>query len=88
MTPRGEDGERTEPRPSSDAPARAPGVPIRYVRQDPPFTQPNMTEPRDMQLEALRERVSRSEYEVDSRAVAAAILARLGGDHQPPDLTG
>lgn len=30
-----------------------------------------------MHLEALRERVGRSDYEVDSRAVAGAILARL-----------
>lgn len=30
-----------------------------------------------MHLEALRERVDRSDYEVDTRAVAGAILARL-----------
>lgn len=38
-----------------------------------------------MQLQALRERVVRSEYEVDSRAVAGAILARLLAERSSPD---
>jgi hypothetical protein len=35
-------------------------------------------------LQELRERVRRSEYVVDSHAVAAAILARLQGDAPSP----
>lgn len=37
-----------------------------------------------MQLEALRERVGRSDYEVDSRAVAGAILVRLLAERPAP----
>ncbi len=36
-----------------------------------------MDELREMEVATLRERVVRSEYEVDSRAVAGAILAHL-----------
>ena len=36
-----------------------------------------MDELRKMEVATLRERVTRSEYEVDARAVAGAILARL-----------
>lgn len=35
------------------------------------------------QLQSLRERLQRSEYEVDTSAVAAAILARLLMGEQP-----
>jgi anti-sigma28 factor (negative regulator of flagellin synthesis) len=38
-----------------------------------------------MQLESLRERVCRSEYQVDAQAVAGAILAKLTGMRTPPE---
>ena len=43
----------------------------------PPAFDETIDELRTMHLEALRERVDRSDYEVDTRAVAGAILARL-----------
>lgn len=45
----------------------------------PPSPAPfdTMDELREMEVAKLRERVVRSEYEVDTRAVAGAILARL-----------
>ena len=43
----------------------------------PPAFDEKIDELRTMHLEALRERVDRSDYEVDTRAVAGAILARL-----------
>ncbi len=48
-------------------------------RQAPPSPAPTDTtdELRQMEVATLRERVIRSEYEVDTRAVAGAILARL-----------
>lgn len=57
-------------------------------RLPPGATRPCPDEPidelRTMQLQALRERVVRSEYEVDSRAVAGAILARLLAERSSP----
>ena len=50
---------------------------------EPPLAPPSPTPPdtmdelRQMEVATLRERVIRSEYEVDTRAVAGAILARL-----------
>ena len=94
----------TEPRPSCGDPARARAASVRYLRQEPPpppppdaadgdntrdpIPPPTMTEPRDMQLEALRERVSRSEYDIDATAVAAAILARLAVVRPPSEHPG
>lgn len=88
-----------EARPSRDDPALAPRPVFRYSRHDPPpppdppdggrlwdpLPEPPMTEPRDTQLDSLRERVARSEYVVDPRAVAAAILFRLAGGTPPAD---
>ena len=48
----------------------------RQVESSPALTE-TMDESRKMEVAALRERVVRSEYEVDSRAVASAILAHL-----------
>ncbi len=50
----------------------------------PPTFDETIDELRTMQLEALRERVGRSDYEVDSRAVAGAILARLLAERPAP----
>ncbi len=50
----------------------------------PPTFDETIDELRAMQLEALRKRVGRSDYEVDSRAVAGAILARLLAERTAP----
>lgn len=57
---------------------------------DPAFPCPTeiMDEPREMEVATLRERVVRSEYEVDSRAVAGAILARLLAERRHPGAPG
>ena len=56
-------------------------------RQAPfPVSTDTMDELRQMEVATLRERVIRSEYEVDTRAVAGAILARLLAErpaHEP-----
>ena len=41
-----------------------------------------MTEERIMQIDHLKARIERNEYDVDPRAVADAILARLLGVRQ------
>ena len=51
----------------------------RQVPPSPSHTE-IMDELRHMEVASLRERVVRSEYEVDTRAVAGAILARLLGE--------
>ena len=58
-------------------------------RQAPPSPAPTdtMDELRQMEVATLRERVIRSEYEVDTRAVAGAILARLLAE-RPADEPG
>ena len=43
-----------------------------------------MDELREMEVATLRERVTRSEYEVDTHAVAGAILARLFAERPAP----
>lgn len=48
----------------------------RQAARQPSRTE-TMDELRTMEVATLRERVVRSEYEVDARAVAGAILARL-----------
>ncbi len=45
--------------------------------QAPPSPTTTMDALRKMEVATLRERVVRAQYEVDSRAVAGAILARL-----------
>ena len=47
-----------------------------------------MDESKKMQIATLRERVIRSEYEVDSRAVAGAILAHLLADRPASSAPG
>lgn len=47
-----------------------------------------MDDPRDMRLKALRERVDRAEYQVDSHAVAGAILAKLFAGRTSPERPG
>ena len=47
-----------------------------------------MDELREMEVATLRDRVVRSEYEVDSRAVAGAILARLLAERPDPGPSG
>ena len=67
----------------------------RYPQQAPPRqVQPlpapieTMDELRKMEVATLRERVVRSEYEVDSRAVAGAILAHLLADRPASSAPG
>lgn len=52
-------------------------------RQDAKPETPIMDDQKMSQLQSLRERLQRSEYEVDTSAVAAAILARLLMGEQP-----
>ena len=47
-----------------------------------------MDELRKMEVATLRERVVRSEYEIDARAVAGAILARLLAERPDSGATG
>ena len=61
--------------PRTDACARI--EPASGSETRPPAFDETIDELRTMHLEALRERVDRSDYEVDTRAVAGAILARL-----------
>lgn len=68
--------------PRSDARARI--DPVSRSDTRPPTFDETIDELRTMQLEALRERVGRSDYEVDSRAVAGAILARLLAERPAP----
>jgi hypothetical protein len=97
----GRTSEPAERPPTSVDPACAAGLAIRYPQhaESPPRSTdgagkrggrhtsdpPIMDEPRDMQLQALRERVDRSEYEVDSQAVAGAILAKLLAGRTSPE---
>jgi hypothetical protein len=70
-------------------------VASRYPQQAPPrqvhpLPAPieTMDELRKMEVATLRERVVRSEYEVDSRAVAGAILAHLLAGRPAPSTPG
>ena len=70
-------------------------VASRYPQQAPrrqvhPLPAPieTMDELREMEVATLRERVVRSEYEVDSRAVAGAILAHLLTGRPAPSTPG
>jgi anti-sigma28 factor (negative regulator of flagellin synthesis) len=43
---------------------------------------PTMTEERTMNLDQIKARIERNEYDVDARAVADAIVAKLLGARQ------
>ncbi len=74
--------EQAAEKPRSDARVRI--DPASRSAARPPSFDETIDELRTMQLEALRERVGRSDYEVDSKAVAGAILARLLAERQSP----
>jgi anti-sigma28 factor (negative regulator of flagellin synthesis) len=45
---------------------------------------PPTMEERTMQLDHIKDRIERNEYDVDPRAVADAIVAKLLADRQKP----
>jgi hypothetical protein len=55
---------------------------VRDARRSRPTTP--MEESRKLELQAIRERIERGEYEIDPRKVADAIVARLMLESAPP----